>query len=620
MLLGDTTAQTVFNHPFIGNILLDCQMRVLSYNELAAKTIQHFFGLSIAEGSSFLRYASTEDQRKRMILNFQQALQGDPVQFEVDLTDSSGNCYRFASMYVPIKNQAGEVHQVLFSAYDVNEMRQQSQLIEQQRQELVKLESIFKALFEHHSHANLLLSPEGQLLAINARSAVLLKKFNLPPLQPKDHFFNAINHSPLESLKPLIQQVIAEKVFIEQEKDLFGDDKKNYWIHLCLVPILYPDGSLLGVFVQMKDINHQKKAEELMQRQQERLRQSEGQLRAMFDNSSDVNILVGADYRIISFNKRAVDIMLEQLQKRLLPGLDIRTFVLSERQTVFEQHFQAALRGQYISLEVEIPNYKGERNWYRFTYTPVIDRLGTTSGVIINAININERKRNEEKILRQNEQIKKFAFLTAHRLRAPVASILGLLNIYDMDGANMSHREVLELMHRIRTATEELNYAISEMNRSLEPFQADSITAQQASDVSVINDTAHPLSVMLIDDDPIVNMVSKTLLQRNYPGIVVHAFLKAEEALQFLKTTKEQPSLILLDIIMPHMNGWQFLQAFEQLPHRPPVFMLSSSLRQSDREEAQKHPTVVDFIAKPIDSEKIKGILKFLKASKQPLP
>jgi CheY-like chemotaxis protein len=179
----------------------------------------------------------------------------------------------------------------------------------------------------------------------------------------------------------------------------------------------------------------------------------------------------------------------------------------------------------------------------------------------------------------------------------------------------MNSDDVHEIIRRLRIATEELNYAVSEMNRSLEPLQINQSTENQMSSVSVINNTARPASIVLIDDDPIVNMVSKTLLQRNYPGIVIHAFLKAEEALQFLKTSKEQPSLILLDVVMPEMNGWQFLNEFQKLPLQPPVCMLSSSLRKSDHEEAKNYPSVVDFIIKPLDAEKIKVVMQFLKAS-----
>jgi PAS domain S-box-containing protein len=614
MLSGDNGFRAIFHNPFLGNILLDNQMRVVLFNEEAKKVIQQFFGLEIAEGTSFLRYAATDEQRELLILNFQKALQGLSTRFEIKLTNLTGNTQWFLAMYIPIHNDAGEVNWICFSYYDINELHQQTLTIDKQRRELAKSETIFKALFENQPYANIFISPEGRLLAINQKASTLFRKFNLSISQETTDIFIALKQSSVKDIAELAQNVLQNSTAVVLEKELLDTAGKKYWMELHLMPIVHSDGEIFGVHIQMKDNSRQKKTEELMRLQQERLRHSESQLRALFDSSSDINIFVGPDYRIISFNKQAVDTVLQQLQKRLLSGLDIHTIVVEERQQSFEQNFQAALNGQTTTVEVALPNYMGVYNWYRFSYTPVIDRFGNTIGVIINAININEHKQNEEKILQQNEQIKEFAFLTAHRLRAPVASILGLIKIFDLD-SNMNSDDVHEIIRRLRIATEELNYAVSEMNRSLEPLQINQSTENQMSSVSVINNTARPASIVLIDDDPIVNMVSKTLLQRNYPGIVIHAFLKAEEALQFLKTSKEQPSLILLDVVMPEMNGWQFLNEFQKLPLQPPVCMLSSSLRKSDHEEAKNYPSVVDFIIKPLDAEKIKVVMQFLKAS-----
>jgi len=610
---ADKAFHAIFHSPFFANMLLDEQMRVVLFNEEAKKLIRQFFGVELTEGTSFLRYTATESQQEHMLLNFQKALQEQFTQFEIQLTDLAGNTRWFLGMYTPIRNDAGEVDRVCFSYYDIDDLRRQTITIDRQLRELTKSETIFKALFENQPYANIFISPQGRLLAVNRKANALFKKFGLSITSETTDVFIAFKQSPFKEIAELAQNALASSTAIVSEKPLDINNKK-YWIEFYLMPVIHSDGEVLGIHIQMKDTTQQKKTEELMSLQQKRLRQSESQLRAIFDSSSDINIFVGPDYQIISFNKQALDSFLQQMQKRLLSGLDIRTIIPKSIKESFESNFQAALKGIAITLETELVNYPEESNWYRFSYMPVIDRLGVTIGVIINAIDISERKKNEEKILLQNERIKEFAFLTAHRLRAPLASILGLIRVFNLD-RNISREDTQEIIKRLQSAAEELNHAVNEMNRSLEPLQIKQSTANQQSTVPVINDTAHPASVVLIDDDPIVNMVSKTLLQRNYPGLVIHTFLKAEEALQFLKTSKEQPSLILLDLVMPDMNGWQFLDEFQKLPVQPPVCMLSSSLNKSDREEAKKYASVVDFIIKPLNAEKIKIMMQFLKAS-----
>lgn len=611
MLTADNGFNALFNNPFLGNILLDAQMRIVQFNETAQKNVQQFFGMELKEGTSLLLYVNDDARRDGLIVNFHKALTGVPVRADFELTDTTGKPATFVAIYTPICGAEGQTQTVCFSYYLTEERLEQTPA---NTEKAAKQEKIIRTLFEHQPHASVLLSPEGKTLYINRKAVILFRKFNLPIEKDTSDVFIRLKSSPLQEIAAIAKEVLQSGTAVVVERELLDAVDKKYWLEFSLVPVSNTDGSILGLYLQIRDTGLQRQTEELMRLQQERLRHSESQLRAIFDSSSDINIFIGPDYRIISFNKEAVDTYLQQHQKRLLPGLDMRTLAPEGFKENFEANFQMALKGKPITNETEIANYLGERQWYRFSYTPVIDRLGNTIGVIINAINITERKQNEEKILRQNEQIREFAFLTAHRLRAPVASILGLIKVFELD-TEMSREDMNDIVRRLKTATEELNHAVNAMNRSLEPLQINQSAENYMSSVAVINDSARPTSIMLIDDDPIVNMVSKTLLQRNYPGIVIHTFLKAEDALQFLKTSKDHPALILLDVVMPEMNGWQFLDEFEKLPEKPPVCMLSSSLRKSDHEEAKKYSSVIDFIIKPLDTEKIKTVMQFLKIS-----
>ncbi|WP_448518418.1 response regulator [Rhodoflexus sp.] len=604
----------LFHSPLLGNVLLDDQMRIVAFNQSASETMHRLFALEMTEGASFLRYIPTEAERDRLIIGFQQALSGIATGFSINVTDSTGAVVKLKGRCIPIDIAAARV---CISYYPLEELPQQLLTVGEQYRELSRSETIFRSLFDNHPYANLFISAESKLLAINKKAIALLKRFDLDLSINTTDVLARLVQSPFGEIAALIWDALQNKTVVVTEKELLDAAGREHWIAFHLIPTIDEAGNVLGIHVQMRDTSQQKKIQDLMRLQQERLRQSESQLQAVFASSSDINIFIGTDYRIISFNKEAVDVFLKQVQKRLLPGLDIRTLHFWADETSFEQDFQLALKGQIVTKEVKFDKHK---SWYRFSYTPVIDRMGVTIGVIVNGINISERKHNEEKLLIQNEQIKEFAFLTAHRLRAPLASILGLINVFEMD-LNMSREDTEDLIRRLRSASEELNYVVSEMNRSLEPLQINQSaeiimsSVPVTKSVPVINNTARPPSIMLIDDDPIVNMVSKTLLQRSYPGIIIHTFLKAEDALQFLKTTKEQPALILLDVVMPEMNGWQFLAAFEQLDYKPPVCMLSSSLRKSDHEEAKKYASVIDFIIKPLDAEKIKNVMQFLKAT-----
>ncbi|GAB4395838.1 MAG: response regulator [Microscillaceae bacterium] len=116
------------------------------------------------------------------------------------------------------------------------------------------------------------------------------------------------------------------------------------------------------------------------------------------------------------------------------------------------------------------------------------------------------------------------------------------------------------------------------------------------------------MRVLLIDDDPINNIVNQKLLKKFNPHLEITEFLNAKEALRFLEDSSTVPEVILLDINMPEMNGWEFLGAYQALRLNCRLYLLTSSIAQEDMKRAKSFPEVVDFLVKPLDQHKIKRI------------
>lgn len=119
-------------------------------------------------------------------------------------------------------------------------------------------------------------------------------------------------------------------------------------------------------------------------------------------------------------------------------------------------------------------------------------------------------------------------------------------------------------------------------------------------------------AIILVDDDPINNLINKRLISRLCITESVEEFLDAEKALNRIEQMdKEKRILILLDINMPVMNGWDFLDYYKKhLKNRTDkIIMLSSSIDFKDRKRALTYPQVRAFLEKPLTAEKIKGIV-----------
>lgn len=120
-------------------------------------------------------------------------------------------------------------------------------------------------------------------------------------------------------------------------------------------------------------------------------------------------------------------------------------------------------------------------------------------------------------------------------------------------------------------------------------------------------------TLVIVDDNALDQKLYARIIRRS--GLVgqVHSFVMAEDALAFIASPDCPPiDIILLDINMPRMNGFEFLDAaterFGEGFARAAVIMLTTSMSNQDQQRASSYDVVRDYINKPLRPEHLERI------------
>lgn len=123
-------------------------------------------------------------------------------------------------------------------------------------------------------------------------------------------------------------------------------------------------------------------------------------------------------------------------------------------------------------------------------------------------------------------------------------------------------------------------------------------------------------SILLVDDDHITNFIHQKIIDSLKCTEHMKVAKNGKEAIAYLSQESSKfPDLIFLDINMPKMNGWEFLEAYEQLSkdsgNKSIIVILTTSQNPDDFEKAKSNPHVNLIENKPLTKDMINNIVTY---------
>lgn len=128
--------------------------------------------------------------------------------------------------------------------------------------------------------------------------------------------------------------------------------------------------------------------------------------------------------------------------------------------------------------------------------------------------------------------------------------------------------------------------------------------------------------IMLVDDDSMTTFINKRMLiKAGYTGAIIE-FGRAQDALDYLvdpKNTSNIPDIILIDLNMPEMDGWDFLDVYSKiniLSKHITIIMLTMSLNPEDQAKSLNYNAIGSFLTKPLTEIQISRIFEIHRSGK----
>ena len=303
--------------------------------------------------------------------------------------------------------------------------------------------------------------------------------------------------------------------------------------------------------------------------------------------------LISKNYELSFFKIDTPGDMGSFLEKNPAVGESIVEIIAQKYKRNFLSLLSRSFEGHCFSIEQRLSVFGSPDLVYHIVFTPLTIN-NKTDAVVCTVVKVSSSRG-------LVSMIKEYSHLASHQLRAPITNILSLSTITNYSNLETYDAlKLVQLINDINTQAVKLDEIIKMLNEVINKRE----NMDLFDDFGVKSGHQH---IVLVDDDVITNKMHKMLIRKHPSEKKVVVFDNPQKALAYI--LEHKPDLILLDLHMPDIDGWRFLEMMEEFNLFIDVVIVSSSIDPREHSKAKSFLCVKDFYTKPLTIEKVKQLL-----------
>jgi PAS domain S-box-containing protein len=241
----------------------------------------------------------------------------------------------------------------------------------------------------------------------------------------------------------------------------------EFWANVSSNPIVDANGNYTGMVAMVTDVTQRKLDEEA-------LKKSEANLRAIFDNTDSAYIFIGTDLSLVSFNALAQKFSIDFNKKELEINKPINYYFTAERWPVICQTLEKIKSsGEISSYDLSFQRHDGTTQWFNVRWLNVKTADNRHAGFILANRDITEtktamleRERVAADLIQHVKDLEQFTYIISHNLRAPVANIIGLSEMLKEDLLDAEEKQ--DVVERVSKSILTIDGVIQDLNHILQ--------------------------------------------------------------------------------------------------------------------------------------------------------